>query len=344
MTMPPLAQLTALPCPLPSAARHRRRLTLGLLGAAALPAAPPARASGFPSRTVRIVVPYSVGIGPDVVSRALGQELARRWGQPVIIDNKPGASGIVAFNEIRASAPDGHTLFIGDTGSLAVNPLIHATLPYSVERDVAPLTTLFRATFVFHVGGGTRWQSVAELVAQARRQPRSVSYASFGNGHPSHVAVESFARAAGVEFLHVPFKDGGSQISAVANGEVDFTTLGMNTVLGMVRAGKLRSLAVAARNRLPDWPQIPTLAEAGVPMVEMRPWAALIARAGTPPPLLEQLHRDLLAAMVSDEVRNRVESAGFQISPSTPEQLRALIASDSAEYAVLVREGRVQRA
>ncbi len=331
-----------------SAVLRRRHLLQGLV---ALPAAgllPPlagvARAQGFPARTVRIVVPYSVGIGPDVVSRAVGHELSRRWNQSVVIDNKPGASGIVAFNEIRQTPPDGHTLFIGDTGSLAVNPLIHSSLPYSVERDIAPLTTLFRATFVILVGSGHRFQSMADLLAAARKAPRAVTYATFGNGHPSHVLVETFARAAGVEMLPVPFKDGGAQVSAVANGDVDFTTLGMNTVLGVVKAGKLRPLAVAAKQRLHDWPAIPTLAEAGAPMVEMRPWAALVTRAGTPQPILDQLLRDILAAMASDEVTSRVDAAGFQLAPGNPQQLRNLIAADSAEYSVLVREGRVQKA
>lgn len=322
---------------------NRRRF----LSAVALASVAPAlRASTppFPSRIVRIVVPYSVGIGPDVVSRAVGQELQRRWGQPVVIDNKPGASGIVAFNELRQTAADGHTLFVGDTGSLAVNPLIHATLPYDVARDVAPLTTLFRATFAFHVGAKSRFQTLGDLLAQARREPRSVSYASFGNGHPSHVAVESFARAAGIEMLHVPFKDSGTQLAAVANGEVDFTTLAMFTVMPLIKAGRLRPLAVAARRRLAEYPDLPTVAEAGGPMVEMRPWAGLVARAGTPAPLLEQIHRDVLTALMEDGVRSRIEGAGFQLAPSTPQQMHDLIVADSAEYAVLVREGRVQKA
>ena len=322
---------------------NRRRF----LSAVALASVAPAlRASAppFPSRIVRIVVPYSVGIGPDVVSRAVGQELQRRWGQPVVIDNKPGASGIVAFNELRQTAADGHTLFVGDTGSLAVNPLIHATLPYDVARDVAPLTTLFRATFAFHVGAKSRFQTLGDLLAQARREPRSVSYASFGNGHPSHVAVESFARAAGIEMLHVPFKDSGTQLAAVANGEVDFTTLAMFTVMPLIKAGRLRPLAVAARRRLAEYPDLPTVAEAGGPMVEMRPWAGLVARAGTPAPLLEQIHRDVLTALMEDGVRSRIEGAGFQLAPSTPQQMHDLIVADSAEYAVLVREGRVQKA
>ena len=321
----------------------RRRLLTALALAAAAPALR-ARNALFPVRGVRIVVPYSVGIGPDVVSRALGQALQRRWQQSVVIDNKPGASGIVAFNEIRQTASDGHTLFVGDTGSLAVNPLIHASLPYDVARDVVPLTTLFRATFVFHVSTRSRFQSFGDLLAQARREPRSVSYASFGNGHPSHVAVESFARAAGIEMLHVPFKDGGTQLSAVANGEVDFTTLSMHTVMPLIKAGRLRPLAVAARTRLAEYPDIPTVAEAGGPMVEMRPWAGLVLRVGTPQALVDHIHADLLAALMEDEVRNRIEGAGFQLAPSTPQQMRDLIAADSAEYAVLVREGRVQKA
>ena len=179
---------------------------------------------------------------------------------------------------------------------------------------------------------------------QARREPRSVSYASFGNGHPSHVAVESFARAAGIEMLHVPFKDSGTQLAAVANGEVDFTTLAMFTVMPLIKAGRLRPLAVAARRRLAEYPDLPTVAEAGGPMVEMRPWAGLVARAGTPAPLLEQIHRDVLTALMEDGVRSRIEGAGFQLAPSTPQQMHDLIVADSAEYAVLVREGRVQKA
>jgi tripartite-type tricarboxylate transporter receptor subunit TctC len=321
----------------------RRRL---LAAAAALPLvgrAGAASAAAFPARSVRIVVPYSVGIGPDVVARTVGMELERRWNQPVVIDNKPGASGIVAFNELRQSPPDGHTLFVGDTGSLAVNPLIHATLPYDVERDIAPITTLFRATFVLHVSSKGRFNSLAELMAQARKAPRSVSYASFGNGHPSHVAVETFARAANLDLLHVPFKDGGTQLSAVANGDVDFTTLSMHTVMPLIKAGRLKPLAVAARTRLADYPDLPTFAEAGGPAVEMRPWAGLVARTGTPAPILEQLHRDLMLALASDAVRERIEGAGFQLVPSTPQQMRDLIAADVALYSPLVREGRVAR-
>ena len=242
-----------------------RLATLG----AALPglAIGPSRAAAFPERTVRLLVPYSVGVGPDVVARSVAAQLQQRWGQPVLVDNKPGASGIVAFGEVRRTPADGHTLYLADTATLAVNPLLHTSLPYDPQRDLVPLTLLFRATFLIFVGGGNRFRSVAEMLEAARRKPGAVSYATLGNGHASHVAVETFARAANVQMLHIPFKDAGTLLSGVASGEVDFTTIGMNTVAGLVASGKLRPLAVAARQRLASHPDIPTLAEAGGPQL-----------------------------------------------------------------------------
>ncbi len=311
--------------------------------AGALPAWPAwaARAAGFPDRPVRIVVPYSVGVGPDVVARSVAEQLAQQWGQPVLVDNKPGASGIVAFSEVRRTAPDGHTLFLADTATLAVNPLLHATLPYDPVRDLVPLTLLFRATFLLWVGGGSRFRTLAELLGAARRAPGSVSYATLGNGHASHVAVESFARAAGVQLLHVPFKDAGALLTAVSASEVDFTAIGMNTVAGLMASGRLRPLAVASKRRLASHPEIPTVAEAGGPPVEMHPWAALVAVAGTPTPVVEQLQRDIVAALGSAEVRSRAEQAGFEVTPSTPQALRERVQADIALYAPLVSEGRV---
>jgi tripartite-type tricarboxylate transporter receptor subunit TctC len=321
-----------------------RRCVLRGLAAAPLLAAERARGqSAFPSRTVRIVVPYSVGIGPDTVARTVGEYLGRHWGQPVVIDNRPGASGIVAFNEVRATAPDGHTLFVGDTGTLAVNPLIHATLPYDVKRDLVPVTKLFHSTLAIQVGGGSRFATLADLLREARRAPGTVSYASLGVGHPMHVAVESMALAADVQFLHVPFKDGGTLMTAVANGDVDFTPLSMYTSSGLARQGKLRALAVATRRRLPNYPDLPTVREAGGPDVVMHPWAAIVAVSGTPQPVLDVLQRDFTAALRAPEVKARIEGAGFDIDPLTPRELASLIAADTEEYAVLVRLGRVPR-
>jgi tripartite-type tricarboxylate transporter receptor subunit TctC len=321
------------------------RGTLGgtLTGAMSGRAAAAADEHAFPRRAVRLVVPYSVGIGPDVVARSVADGLAQRWGQPVLVDNKPGASGIVAFGEVRRTAADGHTLFVADTATLAVNPLIHATLPYDPVRDLEPLTLLFHATFLLWVGSTNRLRSVRELLEAARAQPQRISYASLGNGHASHVAIESFARAADVQMLHVPFKDLGSLLSAVVSGDVDFTVMSMNTMAPLLARGHLRPLAVAAKSRLASHPEIPTLVEAGGPPVQMHPWAALVARAGTPAPLLAQLQSDIAAVLASAEVRRRAETAGFEITPSTPQALRARIDADIALYRPLVAEGRVAR-
>jgi tripartite-type tricarboxylate transporter receptor subunit TctC len=273
----------------------------------------------------------------------VGEQLSQLWDQPVLVDNKPGASGIVAFADVRRTAADGHTLFLADSGTLAVNPLVHAKLPYDPVRDLEPLTLLFRATFVFWVGSGNRLRSVVELQDTARRAPGSITYASLGNGHPSQVAVESFAHAAGLQLLHVPFKDGGTLIAAVASGQVDFTTFSINTMAPLMAAGRLRPLAIAARERVSSHPSIPTLVEAGGPPVEMHPWAALVTVAGTPAPVLAALQQGIGQALASDAVRSRAENAGFEITPSTPQAVRERMQADSAMVRPLIAAGRIAR-
>ena len=297
----------------------------------------------FPQRPVRLVVPYSVGIGPDVVARAVAERLAPRWGQPVVVDNKPRASGIVGFADVRRTPADGHTLYVADTATLAVNPLLHATLPYDPAHDLEPLTLLFQATFLLWVGGASRFDSLAAMLDAARAAPDRVSYASLGNGHASHIAVETFARAAGLRMLHVPFKDTGAMLAAVAASDVDFTAIGMNTVAGLFARGGLRPLAVASGGRLPDPPRTPTLSGGGGPPVTMHPWAALVTDRGTPPEVLARLRDDLAVALADPGVRARVEQAGFELTPSTPQALRDRVAADASAYAPLVAEGRVTR-
>jgi len=322
----------------------RRRDALAAAAAWTLaPGAARAAVERFPQRPVRLVVPYSVGVGPDVVARSVAAYLARRWEQSVWVDNRPGASGIVAFSDVRRAAADGHTLYLGDTATLAVNPLLHASLPYDPQRDLVPLSLLFRATFLIWTGGSNRFATLAQLLEAARREPGRVSYATLGNGHASHVAMETFARAADVRMLHVPFKDVGALMTAVVAGEVDLTSFSLNTMAGLHSQGKLRPLAVAARQRLPALPGVPTLPEAGGPAVEMHPWAALLAVAGTPAPVLAQLEQDIASALVAPEVRQPTEQAGFELTPSTPQALRERMQADAALYAPLVAEGRIAR-
>jgi tripartite-type tricarboxylate transporter receptor subunit TctC len=333
--------------PLHAAQRRLALRQMAAAGAAAAIGSLPGwvRASGaeFPRRSLRWVVPYAVGIGPDVVARSVAEQLQRRWQQPVLVDNKPGASGIVAFSELRQAAPDGHTLFLADTATLCVNPLLHDRLPYDPERDLVPLSLLFHATFVLWTGGASRWPDLAALAEAARRQPGQLSYATLGNGHASHVAIESYARAAGLRLLHVPFKDAGALMTAVASGEVDLTAFSMNSMAGLMARGKLRPLAVAADRRLPGHPAIPTLAQAGGPALNLHPWAAVVVAAGTPAALQAALQRELHAAMAAPEVRDRAERAGFELTPSTAQAVRERMAADTAQIAPLVADGRISR-
>jgi tripartite-type tricarboxylate transporter receptor subunit TctC len=303
----------------------------------------PARAAGFPQQAVRLVVPYAVGIGPDVVARGLAELLAQRWRQPVLVDNKPGASGIVAFSDARRTPADGHTLYLADTATLVVNPLLHRQLPYDPQTDLVPLSLLFRATFLLWTGGANPHRTLADLLAHARQAPGAVSYATLGNGHASHVAMETFARAAGVQMLHLPFKDAGAMLLAVASGEVDLTAIGINSVAGLMASGRLRPLAVAAQQRLASHPAIPTLADAGGPPTQLHPWAGLVALAGTPPAVLAQLQDDLQAALAAPALRRRCEQAGFELTPSSPQALRERMAADLAIVKPLLDEGRISR-
>jgi tripartite-type tricarboxylate transporter receptor subunit TctC len=206
-----------------------------------------------------------------------------------------------------------------------------------------PLSLLFQATFLLWTGGASRWSSLAALAEAARRGPGQISYATLGNGHASHVALESYARAAGLRMLHVPFKDAGALMTAVASGEVDLTAFSMNTMAGLMTQGRLRPLAVAAAQRLAGHPGIPTLAQAGGPPLGLHPWAAVVVAAGTPAAVLATLQRDLHAAMAAPVVRERAAQAGFEITPSSPQAVRERMAADVAMVAPLVAEGRIAR-
>lgn len=322
----------------------RRRLLLSSLALPALSTLPAARAVAFPERAVTLVVPYSVGIGPDVVARAMAEPLQARWGQPVLVDNRPGASGIIAFGRVRRTPADGHTLYLADSATLAINPLLHTSLPYDPEADLQPLTLLFQATFMlFTSGPAGRFATLRAMLDAARAAPGTVRYAALGNGHPSQLAVEAMAQAQGLRMEAVHFRDAGTLLSTLASGSVDFTAIGMNTVAGLVAAGRLRPLAVGSAQRLPAHPEIPTLAEAGGPAMTMHPWAALATRSGTPPGLLRTLEQDLAWAMSTPGLRAVAAQAGFEITPSTPQAVRERAAADLALCTPLLREGRIER-
>lgn len=320
--------------------RRRRFLGAALGGLAAH--ALPARAQDFPRHAVRILVPFSAGLGPDAVLRTVAEHLSRTWGHPVVIDNRPGASGLLAQAEAKRAAPDGHTLLLAEAGAMTVVPYITPNAPVDPRRDFAPLTTVFRARFVLVTSAAGPYGSLSELVARARATPGKVSYASFGNGHASQIAVENLAARLRLDLLHVPYRDGGQLIGDVARGEVGFTAISHHSVAGLVAQGRLRALAVGVRERLRELPDVPTLAQAGVPDLEMSPWAALFAPSGVPEVLLDRLGRDLRATLDDAGVKARIEGMGFEVVGSTAKALGERVARETEQNAALIRTGRIR--
>jgi hypothetical protein len=279
-----------------------------------------------------------VGVGPDVVARSLAERLAQQWGQPVLVDNKPGASGIVAFTELRRTAPDGHTLFLADTATLAVNPLLHASLPYDPARDLVPLTLLFHATFVLWVGGSSRFANLAAMLAAARSAPGSVSYGTLGNGHATHVAIETFAPRRWCSDVARALQGCGGDVGG--GGGQRGRLHGLQRQLGRGPVCR-RTVATAGRGSA----SAPAGTGAGThpgrgggAARRDAPVGALVAPAGTPAAVVEQLQRDILAALHSPDLRGRAEQAGLEITPSTPQAVRERMQADTALYAPLVKE------
>lgn len=310
----------------------------GVLASGALPA----WAADYPRHAVRILVPFSAGLGPDAVLRTVAERLSRQWSQPVVVDNRPGASGLLAMAEGRRAEPDGHTLLLAEAGATTVVPYITPNAQVDPRRDFVPLTTIFRARFVLVTSAQGPYAKLEDLVARARAEPGRVSYASFGNGHASQIAVENLAARLKLEFLHVPYRDGAQLIADVARGEVGFTAISLHSVSGLVAQGRLRALAVGVRERIRELPDVPTLAQAGIPDLEMAPWAALFMPAGTPDALLDRLNRDVRAALEDPAVKARIEGMGFEVLGSTRKALGEAVARETEQNAALIRAGRIR--
>jgi tripartite-type tricarboxylate transporter receptor subunit TctC len=265
----------------------RRRSVL--LGVAAASLAAPAVAQQFPSKPVRIVVPYTPGGGADTTARLIAPKLQDALGQTVVIDNKPGAGGTIGDDAVAKAAPDGHTLLLGAFAH-AVNPSLMAKMPFRTPEDFAPVSLLVTVPELLVVTPSFPAKTVAELVAMAKAEPGKLSYASSGNGSAQHLAAELFKMRTGTDIQHVPYKGGSLAVADVAAGHVPFYFGNMSSALPQARAGRVRALAVTSPQRSPAAPEVPTMAEAGVTGCEISEWNALLAPAGTPPAVIERLH------------------------------------------------------
>jgi tripartite-type tricarboxylate transporter receptor subunit TctC len=313
----------------------RSGLALLLLAAPAM-----AQAQGWPSRPLRLVVPFPPGGSTDILARALSQKLAEELAQPVVIDNRPGAGGSIGAEAAAKAAPDGYTLMMGHLGTLAVNVGIYKKLPYDPVKSFAPVCLMAIVPSVLVVNNSLPVASVAELIAYAKKYPGKLAYGSAGNGSTSHLTTEYFKLATGIDVLHVPYKGVGPMLTDLVSGQLSMGLNGAPAVMPHVVSGRLRALAVSSLERLPSLPNVPTLDESGVKGFEANGWYGIVAPAGTPEAILRKLNSEIRSAMAAPELRARLDAEGAIPAGGMPEEFGAFIASEIARWgAVLKRAG-----
>lgn len=291
------------------------------------------QAQKFPERTVRIVVPFAVGTSPDITCRLIAEKLTIAWKQPVVVDNRPGAAGALAAMEVKRSRPDGHDWFIGDVGSLVINPMIARDLSFDAEKDFTPVTQLTKIYFYIWVSASSPIRTVAELIAQAKAQPDKLSFASNGSGSPQHLLWELLMQQANIRMLHVPFKGGAPAQTAVASGDVTGLVAGYNLGRPMMIAGKIRPLAVAAAKRDPQNPDVQTVEESGGPAgFESTPWTGVTVLTGTPRSTIDKIHADVVQTLRLPDVNEKLLRTGNFVVGTTPEEMAAQLRLEREHY------------
>jgi len=307
------------------------------LGAAVLAlltlAVQPAQAQAFPTKPVRIVTPFPAGSGPEVALRLVGDRLSRRWGQPVIIDNRPGASGFIAFEAVKRAAPDGHELVQMDNAQMAAQPFLFKKLPYELLRDFEPVTPILRNYFFVNVPVGSRYKTMADLLAGAKAAPNQISYGSWFVGSPGHIGAAMLQAATGTSMMHVPYKEMSQLYVAVGNQEVDWAFGSAASAGSMQRAGKTRYLAVAAPRRIAEFPDVPTVTESGGPAgFELSAWTALLAPKGTPKAVIEKIQQDVAAVLTEPDVKAKYATMFYEPYALNSAQFLQQLSSDTQRY------------
>jgi tripartite-type tricarboxylate transporter receptor subunit TctC len=316
-------------------ARLDRRQFLATLAALAVA---PAWADTFPSRPVRLVVPFPPGGAVDFYARVVQAQLAERFGQPIVIENRPGASGMIGADNVAKSAPDGYSLLLGNIASLAINVGLYAKMPYNPVTDFTPITHTIDVNYVLVVHPSVPVHSVRELIDYAKANPDKLAFGSAGSGSLPHLAGELFKSLTGVRMIHVPYKGGGPMVTDLLAGSVQLVIADQANLMPHVKSGKLRALAVASAKRSPGAPELPTIAEAGVPGFQAVAWNGLVGPAGMSPDVVQRINRVFVDTMAVPDIRARLLDAGLDPIGDSPDSFGRFIPAEIAKWSKIAKD------
>jgi len=312
----------------------KRLLVLALAaGFASLTSAQP-----YPTKPIKLVAPSTPGDAPDVIARLVADKLSTALGQQVVVENRPGAGGVVGSDYVAKAAPDGYTLIMGNAGSHGINAAVYSKLPYDIQRDFAPVSQVAVAPNVMVINPSVPASTVAEFIAYAKANPGKLSYASGGNGSSAHMSMELFKSMSGIDIQHVPYKGSSPALTDVVSGQVVAFIGNMPPTVPLIKAGKLRAIAVTTKSRSALMPELPTITEAGLPGFETVAWFGVLAPAGTPPEVVNRLSAEIAKIAKSPEIREKLVAMGAEPVGSTPEEFKAVIDRDIAKWKPLAQK------
>jgi tripartite-type tricarboxylate transporter receptor subunit TctC len=298
--------------------------------------------AAYPEKSIRLIVPFATGGTSEIVARSVANGLTNALGQSVYVENKPGGAGNIAMEEVKRANPDGYTLILGHVGTLAVNPaLFGKKLPYDPNKDFAPITLIAKVPNVIAVSEKSPYKTIAEFVADAKKNPGKINYGSAGNGSAGHLAMEYFASEAGIDLVHVPYKGSGPMLTDLIGGQIQATFNGLPSLIGQIKGNTLRPLAVGSGDRSRSLPQVPTLAESGYKGFETSQWYGLIAPAGTPRSIIDKLQKEIVKILGSKEDSHRMLEDGAILVGNTPEQFMIFIQAEQSRWGKVVKQAKI---
>ncbi|GAA4330166.1 tripartite tricarboxylate transporter substrate binding protein [Variovorax defluvii] len=311
-----------------------RRVALAALSLASCAAF----AQAYPSRPIKLIVPFPAGGGTDIIAREVANKVATQQGWTLVVDNKPGSGGNLGVDAAAKAAPDGYTIVLGQTSNLAINPTLYAKLPYNPQKDLAPVGLLASSPLVLVAAADSPYKTLADVIAAGKARPEAINYASSGSGTVAHLAVEQLQKVAGVKFTHVPYKGAAQGVTDLIGGQIQLYMSSVPTLIGHIRNGKMRALAVTSDKRVNDLPNVPTIAESGYKGFEAVTWFGIAGPAAMPKDAVAKLNGAFNKALQDAEVKKKLEGQGADVLGGTPEQFGKLIQDDIVRWGKVVKD------